>query len=63
MCDVGVFLQKKRYVIHVLDDEDIPTNKFKYTGVEVVRSTMPAPIKPYVKKIIETVQAVSYRKQ
>ena len=54
MCDVGTFLQKKRYVLRVLDDEGIPTNKFKYTGVEVVRSTIPAPIKPYIKKIIET---------
>jgi len=54
ICDVGIFLQKKRYILRVLDDEDIPVNKFKYTGVEVVRTTMPKPIKPYVKKIIET---------
>ena len=54
ICDTGVFLQKKRYVLHVLDDEGIPVDKFKYTGVEVVRSTMPSAIKPYVKKIIET---------
>jgi DNA polymerase elongation subunit (family B) len=38
----------------VLDDEGIPCNKFKYTGVEVVRTTMPNAIKPYAKKIIET---------
>lgn len=54
VADVGIFLQKKRYVIHILDDEDVPCDKFKYTGVEVVRSTMPGAIKPYVKKIIET---------
>ena len=54
IADAGLFLQKKRYVIHVLDDEGIPCNKFKYTGVEVVRTTMPKPVKPYVKKIIET---------
>ena len=52
--DVGIFLQKKRYVLHVLDDEGIPCSKFKYTGVEVVRTTMPNAIKPYAKKIIET---------
>jgi DNA polymerase elongation subunit (family B) len=52
--DVGLFLQKKRYVLHVLDDEGITCNKFKYTGVEVVRTTMPNAIKPYAKKIIET---------
>lgn len=54
IADVGVFLQKKRYVLHILDDEGISCDKFKYTGVEVVRSTMPGAIKPYVKKIIET---------
>ena len=54
IADVGVFLQKKRYVLHILDDEGIPMDKYKYTGVEVVRSTMPAAIKPHVKNIIET---------
>jgi DNA polymerase elongation subunit (family B) len=54
ICDVGMFLKKKRYVLHVLDDEGIKVNKFKYAGVEVVRTTMPNPIKPYAKKIIET---------
>ena len=52
--DVGLFLQKKRYILHILDDEGISVNRFKYTGVEVVRTTMPKAIKPYVKKIITT---------
>lgn len=54
IADSGIFLQKKRYVLHLLDVEGIPCNKFKYTGVEVVRTTMPKQIKPYVKRIIET---------
>lgn len=53
ICDKGMFLQKKRYVLHKLDDEGVVCNDFKYTGVEVVRTTMPNAIKPYVKKIIE----------
>ena len=53
ICDKGLFLQKKRYVLHKLDDEGDPCNTFKYTGVEVVRTTMPDPIKPHVKGIIE----------
>ena len=54
LCDVGIFLQKKRYVLHLLDQEGIPCNKFKYTGVEIARTTMPVPIKPHAKKIVET---------
>ena len=61
MSDVGTFLQKKRYVLRVLDDEGIPTNKFKYTGVEVVRSTIPTPVKPYIKQIIETMMDTENR--
>jgi DNA polymerase elongation subunit (family B) len=52
--DIAMFLQKKRYVMHILDDEGIRVDKYKYTGVEVVRTTMPNAIKPYAKKIIET---------
>lgn len=52
--DIGVFLQKKRYVLHILDNKGIKCDKFKYTGVEVVRTTMPDAIKPYAKRIIET---------
>lgn len=54
IADTGIFLTKKRYIIRILDDEGIPTNKFKYKGVEVVRSTMPSAVKPYVKNITET---------
>ena len=54
ICDVGLFLEKKRYALHLLDDEGIKMDKFKYTGVEVVRTTMPDPVKPHVKNIIET---------
>lgn len=54
ICDVGLFLEKKRYALHMLDDEGIKMDKFKYTGVEVVRTTMPDPVKPHVKNIIET---------
>lgn len=53
ICDVGMFLAKKRYVLRVLDDEGFAVNKFKYTGVDVVKTTMPKKIKPYVKNIIQ----------
>jgi len=51
--EVGVFLQKKRYVMNILDDEGAKINKTKYTGVEVVRTTLPNSLKPHMKNVIE----------
>lgn len=61
--NVGLFLQKKRYVLHVLDDEGIPCDKFKYTGVEVVRTTMPAAIKVHVRNVVETLLKTKSRQE
>jgi DNA polymerase elongation subunit (family B) len=55
ICSSGVFLAKKYYVLHVLDDEGVKADKFKYVGVDVVKTTMPRAIKPYVKHIIEDI--------
>lgn len=54
IADVGIFLQKKRYILHTLDVEGVVESKYKYTGVEIVRTSMPAKIKPYAKRIVET---------
>lgn len=51
--DVGVFLEKKRYIMHVLNDEGADVNKFKYVGVEIARSTTPKKAKELIKKVIE----------
>lgn len=53
ICDSAIFLGKKYYVLHMLNDEGVECDKFKYKGVDVVKTTMPDAIKPYVKKIIE----------
>jgi DNA polymerase elongation subunit (family B) len=55
MCDNAIFLEKKRYVLHLLDKEGIPCDDWKYTGVEVVSTKMPKNIKKYVRKIIENI--------
>jgi len=54
IADVGAFLMKKRYIIHILDEEGVPTNKFKYVGVELARSTTPKEVKALIKKTIDT---------
>ena len=52
--DVGIFLQKKRYILHVLDEEGVAVDKFKYTGIELVRSTTPKKVKKFIEDIIKT---------
>lgn len=55
ICDVGIFLEKKRYILHVLDDEGIPTNKTKYVGVEVATTSISNSIKPLIQNIVDTI--------
>ncbi len=52
--DVGIFLQKKRYVLNILDDEGAKINKTKYVGVEVVRTSLTPELKVGMKNVIET---------
>lgn len=52
--DVGIFLQKKRYILHVLDQEGVAVNEFKYTGVELVRSTTPKKVKHLIEQVTQT---------
>lgn len=54
IADVGVFLQKKRYILHVCDEEGAPIDKFKFVGVELVRSTTPKQVKKLIEKITKT---------
>jgi DNA polymerase elongation subunit (family B) len=54
ICDAGVFLQKKRYILHVLDQEGVQKNKFKYVGVEIARSSTPKQVKELIKQVVET---------
>jgi len=54
IADVGVFLQKKRYILRVLDNKGIPMDKFKFVGVELVRSTTPKKVKKFIENITKT---------
>lgn len=53
ICDTALFIEKKRYVAHVLDDEGLTTDKFKYVGVSVVTTSVPKKLKPFIKKVAE----------
>lgn len=48
----GIFLERKRYVAWVLNDEGVKVNKLKTTGVEIVRSSTPIIVQKYLKNIV-----------
>lgn len=55
ICDAGLFFNaKKRYVLHILDDQGKTKEKFKYTGVEIARSTISSSTKDLIRSIVET---------
>lgn len=53
IADKAMFLRKKRYMIHVLDNEGNTHPKFKYAGLEIKRTNMPADVKVYATKLLE----------
>lgn len=55
ICDAGIFQEKKRYILHILDDEGIPCDKLKYVGVEIARSVYSQPVKALIKKVVECI--------
>ena len=53
IADKAMFLRKKRYMIHVLDNEGNTYPKFKCAGLEIKRTNMPADVKVYATKLLE----------
>jgi DNA polymerase elongation subunit (family B) len=54
ICSAGLFLVKKRYILHILNNKGIECDYIKYTGVEINKSDTPKAIKPLIKKVVET---------
>lgn len=50
----GIWLAKKMYALHVMDDEGVLCDKITYHGMSVVRSSTPEKVKPMIRGIIET---------
>lgn len=55
ICYGGIYNEKKKYSLNVFWDEGVEYvgGEFKYTGLDVVKSTMPAHAKPIAKAITE----------
>ena len=49
----GDYLCKKRYVVHVRDNEGLECDKFSYTGVDIAKNELPQKIKDMLKELVE----------
>lgn len=49
VADCGFFIQKKRYVIHVVDKEGKPKDELKAMGVEMRKTTTPRDVKNFLR--------------
>ena len=66
ICNSGLFLEKKRYILHVLDVDGFkpdPEKEIKYTGVEVVSIRIPKKVKPLIKYISKTMLTTRNKKK
>ena len=49
----GEYLCKKRYVVHVRDNEGVECDKLSYTGVDIAKNELPNKIKDMLKSLVE----------
>jgi DNA polymerase elongation subunit (family B) len=49
----GLFVDKKRYVLHIVDDEGKEVDKLKVMGLDTKKTTLPKPISDQLNKFIE----------
>lgn len=51
--DRGIFVDKKRYVLHIVDDEGVKKDKLKVMGLDTKKTTLPKIVSNNLNKFIE----------
>jgi len=51
--DRGIFVDKKRYMLHIIDSEGHAVDKLKIMGLELKKTTLPKPVQQTLTKFIE----------
>ena len=51
--DRGIFVEKKRYILHLVDVEGKSVDKLKVMGLDTKKTTLPAPVAKQLYKFIE----------
>lgn len=52
ICKSALFIVKKKYGYHVVNDEGVPTDKIDVTGMEIIRSETPSAFKEALKELL-----------
>jgi DNA polymerase elongation subunit (family B) len=63
ICDVALLQAKKFYILHVLDNEGVKTDKFLYKGIEIVKAALSKEVKELTKNVIESAILAKDRKK
>lgn len=50
--DAGIFVDKKRYVLHLVDLDGNKVDKLKVMGLEMRKTTTPKPIQKFLKEVV-----------
>jgi len=53
--DKSIFLNKKKYIMHVINDEGITVDKMKIMGVEIKKTDTPIVIQDFLKELIDMI--------
>ncbi len=53
VADRGIFVDKKRYVLHVVDNEGVATDKLKVMGLDTKKTTLPVEVSKRLNKYVE----------
>jgi len=51
--DKGIFVEKKRYIIHLIDLDGKPVDKMKVMGLDTKKTTLPVEVSKQLNKFIE----------
>lgn len=52
VCKTALFIKKKKYGFHVVNDEGVPKDKIDVTGLEIIRSETPSAFKVILKDVL-----------
>ena len=59
----GFYFKKKHYIVHKIISDDIPCDKFKYSGISVKKAEIPASMKTFLKDIYESTMKYNWTEQ